>query len=199
MVSTDDLLQQIEDHVRAVRTLQTHLARPITDAANLAVWCLREGGKLLFCGNGGSAADAQHFAAEFVGRFVAERRGMPAIALTTDSSVLTAVANDYGYDQVFARQVQALGREGDVLFAISTSGNSPSIVQAVTVARSLGMRSIGLLGRNGGSLQELVDIAITVPVTDTARIQECHELIGHMLCAAADAELAPSWTTDRDE
>ena len=162
----------------------------IFEAADLITTCLRAGGKLLFFGNGGSAADAQHLAAEFVGRFVRERAGLPAIALTTDSSILTAVGNDYGFDQIFARQVQALGRPGDVAIAISTSGNSPNIIEGVKAARKGYLKTIGLSGKDGGLLATEADAVITIASTSTARIQECHITIGHLFCELTEEALA---------
>jgi len=162
----------------------------IFEAAGLIIMCLRAGGKLLFFGNGGSAADAQHLAAEFVGRFVRERAGLPAIALTTDSSILTAIGNDYGFDQIFARQVQALGRPGDVAIAISTSGNSPNIIEGVKAARKGYLKTIGLSGKDGGLLAAEADVVITIASTSTARIQECHITIGHLLCELTEEALA---------
>src|SRR6266536_2751426 len=150
----------------------------IFEAASLITRCFTSGGKLLFFGNGGSAADAQHLAAEFVGRFVRERAGLPAIALTTDSSILTAVGNDYGFEQVFVRQIQALGRPGDVAVAISTSGNSANVLEGVKEARKRKLKTIGLAGKDGGALAQRADVAITIPSTSTARIQECHIAIG---------------------
>ena len=148
------------------------------------------GRKLLLFGNGGSAADAQHLAAELVGRFQRERRPLPAIALTTDTSALTAIANDYGYDQVFARQVRALGARGDVALAISTSGRSPSVLHAVEACRALGIETIGLTGGDGGTLAGLVDLCLRVSAsTHAARIQETHILIGHVLCELVDRRL----------
>ena len=161
----------------------------IVDAADLIAEGLKAGGKVLLFGNGGSAADAQHLAAEFVGRFVLERSPLPGIALTTDSSILTAVGNDYGFDEVFVRQVLALGRPRDVAIGISTSGNSPNVVKAVRVAAERGLRTIGLAGRDGGVLAKEVEIAITVPSTNTARIQECHIAVGHILCELVEGEL----------
>jgi D-sedoheptulose 7-phosphate isomerase len=161
----------------------------IVEAALLIIRCLRSGGKLLLFGNGGSAADAQHLAAEFVGRFVRERSGLPAVALTTDSSILTAVGNDYGFDQVFARQVQALGRSGDLAIAISTSGNSPNVLQGVREARKRGLEVIGLAGNDGGMLAKEAHVGITVRSANTARIQECHIAIGHIFCEIVDHDL----------
>src|SRR5438477_7969282 len=162
----------------------------IFEAAGLIIMCLRTGGKLLFFGNGGSAADAQHLAAEFVGRFVRERAGLPAIALTTDSSILTAVGNDYGFDQIFARQVQALGRPGDVAIAISTSGKSPNIIEGVKAARKGYLKTIGLSGKDGGLLATEADVVITIASTSTARIQECHITIGHLFRELPEEALA---------
>ena len=162
----------------------------IVDAAALIAKCLRSGGKLLFFGNGGSAADAQHLAAEFVGRFQIERHPLPAIALTTDSSILTAVGNDYGFEQIFARQVQALGRSGDVAIGISTSGNSPNVTGAIKQAAKQDLKTIGLAGRDGGSLAKCVDISITVTSSNTARVQECHITIGHILCELVENDLS---------
>jgi D-sedoheptulose 7-phosphate isomerase len=168
------------------------LTRPIADAVNAVVGCITAGGKVLACGNGGSASDAQHFAAEFVGRFERERPGLAAIALTTDTSILTAIANDYDFTQVFAKQVQALGAPGDVLIAISTSGNSPNVLAAVDAARSRDMTVVALTGRGGGKLREKLletDVHICVPHERTARIQEVHLLVLHCLCDAVDLQL----------
>lgn len=163
----------------------------IVDAAALAVEALRAGGKLLAFGNGGSAADAQHFAAELAGRFERERPALPALALTANSSDLTAIGNDYGFDRVFARLVQAHGREGDLALAISTSGSSRNVLEAVTEARSRGLRSIGLTGRGGGKLAGAVDVPIVVPSDVTARIQETHITVLHVLCELIDAAFHP--------
>jgi len=184
----------IKSSLREGAELRTIVARDcsavIFEAADLITTCLRAGGKLLFFGNGGSAADAQHLAAEFVGRFVRERAGLPAIALTTDSSILTAVGNDYGFDQIFARQVQALGRPNDVAIAISTSGNSPNIIEGVKAARKGYLKTIGLSGKDGGLLTTEADVVITIASTSTARIQECHITIGHLFCELTEEALA---------
>jgi len=150
---------------------------------------LKNGNKILICGNGGSAADAQHFAAEIVGRFKLERKGFPAIALTTDTSILTAIGNDYGFDVIFERQVEALGKEGDVLVGISTSGNSENVIKAVNKAKEMGIHTIGLLGKGGGKLKDMVDLALVVPSNDTARIQECHLTIYHVICEEVEKKL----------
>lgn len=168
------------------------LSGAIARAVQAVLASVTGGGKVLACGNGGSAADAQHFAAEFVGRFERERPELAAIALTTDTSILTAVANDYGYDHVFARQVRALGAPGDVLIAISTSGNSASILRAVEAAQARDMVVIALTGRSGGALKQQLrgqDVLIHVPHERTARIQEIHILALHCLCDAVDAQL----------
>lgn len=154
----------------------------IVEAGQAIDRSLRQGGKLLLFGNGGSAADAQHVAAEFVGRFIKDREPLAAIALTTDTSCLTAIGNDYGYDHIFARQVEGLGGTQDAVLAISTSGRSPSVIRGVEAAKLKGMVTIGLTGGNGGFLATLADIAIVVPVNNTARIQECHLAIEHILC-----------------
>lgn len=165
------------------------LAPAIARAGSVLAASLRGGGKLLVCGNGGSAADAQHFSAELLGRYERERDGLPAIALHADTSTVTAVANDYGYEQVFARQVRALGRPGDVLLAISTSGNSPGILRALEAAQQAGLGVVALTGRDGGALAPLLrpaDIEIRVPAQVTARIQEVHILVLHCLCELID-------------
>jgi D-sedoheptulose 7-phosphate isomerase len=168
------------------------LAEPVARAGALLAEALRSGGKALACGNGGSAADAQHFAAELVNRFEMERPPLAAIALSTDTSTLTSIANDYAYEQVFAKQVRAIGRRGDVLLAISTSGNSPNIVEAVKAAHELGVRVIALTGNGGGKLAALVradDVHVCVPHKKTARIQEVHLLVLHCICDGVDFQL----------
>ena len=167
------------------------LSQRIAQAASLCVDALRAGGKILFCGNGGSAADAQHWAGELVSRFYYDRPGLPAIALTTDSSILTAIGNDYGYDYTFARQVEALGRAGDVLVAISTSGNSPNVLRAADAAKARGMQVIAFTGRGGGKLAPQADLCFRMPSDETPRIQEGHEFVGHLLCALIESEMHP--------
>jgi D-sedoheptulose 7-phosphate isomerase len=164
-------------------------AVPIASFARTIASALANGSTVFWCGNGGSAADSQHLAAELVGRFKKDRRPLRSVALTTDTSVLTCVANDYSYEDIFARQVEALSRPGDVLVGISTSGQSENILRAVKMARSLGLQTIGLLGKDGGVAKDLVDQAIVIPSESTARIQESHILIGHILCDLIEQEL----------
>ena len=163
----------------------------IVSAASRIADSLRKGGTLLTCGNGGSAADAQHIAAELGGKFYRVRPGLPAVALTVNTSMLTAIGNDFGYDDVFARQVEAIGRQGDVLLAITTSGNSTNVCRAAECARSRGICVVGLTGRTGGRLAPLCDHLLAVPSDDTPRIQEGHIAIGHLLCELVEAELFP--------
>ena len=168
------------------------LARPIAQAVAAIVGCITGGGKVLACGNGGSASDAQHFAAEFVGRFERERPGLAAIALTTDTSIITAIGNDYSFEAIFAKQIEALGAPGDVLIALSTSGNSANVVAAVHAAHAKEMSVVALTGRGGGNVRELLldtDVHICVPHERTARIQEVHILSLHCLCDAVDNQL----------
>jgi D-sedoheptulose 7-phosphate isomerase len=173
-------------HLEAVHALQKNTAA-IQQLGEKLVDCLRDGKRIFLCGNGGSAADAQHIAAEMVCRFETNRRALPAIALTTDTSALTAIGNDFGFDQVFARQVAALARPGDVLIALSTSGNSRNVVEAVKAAQADGVICVGLLGGNGGVLNAMVEHTLVIPADVTARIQECHILVGHIWCAMIDA------------
>ncbi|MEO6031099.1 MAG: phosphoheptose isomerase [Burkholderiaceae bacterium] len=168
------------------------LSKPIADAVLALVGCITAGGKVLACGNGGSAADAQHFAAEFVGRFERERPGLAAMALTTDSSILTAIGNDYDFNAIFAKQVQALGAPGDVLLVFSTSGNSDNVIAAIEAARAKEMVVVALTGHKGGRVRDLLletDVLICVPHERTARIQEVHLLVLHCLCDAVDLQL----------
>ena len=178
----------IDRHQSAVRAL-AQCADDVEHVASMCVSALRAGNKILICGNGGSAADAQHMAAELVGRFVSDRRALPAVALTTDTSALTAIANDYGYDDVFSRQVAGLAQQGDVILGISTSGNSGSILAACDAGRSAGCHVVGLTGRDGGSLIEHCDAAVIAPAKETAHIQECHIIVIHLLCALIEQGL----------
>lgn len=186
----DVIERHLAESAATKRRLAEAQADAIAAAGQLVTEALRRGRKLLLAGNGGSAADAQHIAAEFVGRFRRERRSLPAIALTTDTSAITAIGNDYGFEQIFARQVLGLGEPGDVLVAISTSGNSPNILRAVEAAAGRGMRVIGLMGGEGGVLKGRCDVAIVVPSTVVAHIQESHITCLHAICELADATLS---------
>ena len=186
-------MDDITRELRESATLKVHVAETqgaIIQAMIECIWeSMQQGGKLLICGNGGSAADAQHLATECMVRLEAERTPLPAIALTTDTSLLTAAGNDYGFETIFARQVAGLGRPGDVLMAISTSGNSPNVVRAVEEAHRRGLRTLGLLGRDGGRLKDMVHIALVVPSSNTQRIQEVHITIGHILCGTLERRI----------
>ena len=184
MSATQDAIRALfDDSLHAQRVFLSEHAADLERAVDLVAEALGGGHKLLIFGNGGSAADAQHIASEFVGRMTRDRRALPAIALTTDTSALTAISNDYGYDEVFARQVQALGRAGDVALALSTSGNSPNVLRAVSACRSLGMRVVGLTGGDGGALAGQVDVSLRVSASRLSpRVQETHILVGHVLC-----------------
>lgn len=184
--------QHFEDSIDAKRKAIEVVVPAISDASIISVQALLDGNKILCCGNGGSAADAQHFAAELLNRFEIERPGLPALAITTDSSTLTSIANDYDYNQIFSKQVRALGQAGDLLLAISTSGNSENIVQAIQAAHEREMKVISMSGRDGGRISGLLrdgDIEIRVPVESTARIQEVHILALHCLCDLIDMQL----------
>ncbi|MDY3983341.1 MAG: D-sedoheptulose 7-phosphate isomerase [Veillonellaceae bacterium] len=181
------IAERFTDHLDVFGKTMEHMEE-IDVIAERVASALTSGHKIFFCGNGGSAADAQHLAAELVGRFQKERRSLAAIALTTDTSILTAVANDYSYDQVFARQVEGLGRAGDVLIGISTSGNSKNVVEAVLKARDIGMHTFAFTGEGGGKLADLCDLVFAVPSKVTARIQEMHILAGHIICELVDED-----------
>ncbi len=179
--------RSFERHVAVVEAVRSALAEDVVSAAKLITTCLDQGGKLLICGNGGSAADAQHLAAEFSGRYlIKDRRPLPAVALTTDSSALTAIGNDFGFDSVFSRQFEALAKPGDVLLAISTSGNSPNVIKTLQVARDLGCPAVALTGGSGGRMRDLAEVSLVVPSEDTPHIQEMHITIGHILCDLVD-------------
>lgn len=177
-------------HLETIQKSMDEIQSYIYTACVIITDTLARGNKVLLCGNGGSAADAQHIAAELTGRYKTERRGLPGIALTTDTSALTAIGNDYGYERVFDRQVEALAREGDLLIGISTSGNSKNVNNALKVAKELGCRTIGFSGRDGGKMSNLCDVNIIVPSDNTPRIQEMHILIGHIMCQAIDDSLS---------
>lgn len=183
--------QMADDSLDVKRRFFDHSITKVAKAARMIIDSMRSGGKLLIFGNGGSAADAQHIAAELAFKMGRERQALPAIALTTDTSLLTAISNDRHFDFVFARQIQALGRNGDVVLAISTSGNSPNIIEAVKEANSMNIQTIGLLGNTGGKLVELVDLPLIVPHHETPRIQEVHIAISHIICQLIEDELCP--------
>jgi len=180
------LVRSLEEHLDSLKILLDTKLDQIEQTGNLICRTLTAGNKILLCGNGGSAADAQHIAAEFVGRYERQRGAWPAIALTTDTSALTALSNDFGYDEVFARQVQALANRGDLLIAISTSGKSPSIIRAVERAKELGCQTLALAGSDGGPLAALCDEALVVGSERTSRVQEAHITIGHLWCEMVD-------------
>lgn len=186
----DRELNKAADLIAAIREDRALLAQ-VVESAELIVSTLRAGGKVLLAGNGGSAADAQHIAGEFVSRFHYDRPGLPAIAITTDTSILTAIGNDYGYDRLFSRQVQALGNNGDVFVGISTSGNSANIVEALKVAKEQGLKTIGFTGNKGGKMLEMCDIALRMPSPETPKIQEGHIVIGHIICGLVEAAMFP--------
>jgi len=179
----------LDEHAALVRRVAEELTAEISALAEVVASTFRAGGKVLFCGNGGSAADAQHLAAEYVVRFSGERAGLPALALTADGPGLTASANDLGFERVFERQVRALGRPGDLLWIHSTSGVSPNLLVAAEAARATGMKSVALLAKGGGPLRARVDVALVVPTDSVARAQEVHITIGHVVCALVEREL----------
>jgi len=193
MISNEYIQSVIADSIETKQRLLANETETIMSTAKVLIQSLQQGGTILFCGNGGSAADCQHIAAELVVRLrgSVERRAIPAIALTTDSSILTACGNDYGYDEVFARSVEAYGKKGDVLVGITTSGNSPNVQKAVEKAKTQGVITIGLLGGTGGKLKNTCDHSLIVPSSVTARIQESHILIGHIWCELIEEALFP--------
>ena len=180
------IIEELNDHQQLIKKVIEQLVPDIEQACEMIISAIKNGKKVLLAGNGGSAADAQHIAAELSGRFVKHRKALPGIALTTDTSALTAIANDYGYEHVFSRQVEALAQEGDLFIGISTSGNSQGILNAFESAKKLNCHTLGLSGRDGGKMNGLCDLNIVVPSDITARIQEMHILIGHILCKAVD-------------
>ncbi|WP_104747966.1 D-sedoheptulose 7-phosphate isomerase [Helicobacter cetorum] len=187
---TNLIEQEFLAHKEALEKSLQSLQATLTQSIRLLIETLENQGKILICGNGGSASDAQHFAAELTGRYKLERKGLSAISLNTDTSALTAIANDYGYEEVFARQLEALGTQKDVLIGISTSGNSKNILKAYKKAKDLGIKTLSLVGRDGGKMRELSDIALIVPNNDTPRIQEIHILIIHILCDCIERHFA---------
>lgn len=185
----DMVKEALKSHREVMEIVERELGPKIPEVVETLVNAFQAGKKLLVMGNGGSAADAQHMAAEMVGRFMLERKGLPAIALTTDTSILTAIGNDYGFDRAFRRQIEALANKGDVVVGISTSGSSENVLAAMQLAREKGCRTIGLLGRDGGTIRNHADLELTVPVQETPRIQEAHITIIHILCCLVEQRL----------
>ena len=185
----NEIEESLTESIKLRTELLSDSVETIIQIANISVDAFKSGHTLYLMGNGGSAADAQHIAGELVGRFKKDRKPLPALALTTDTSVLTAIANDFGYDQCFERQVDAFVKDGDVVIGLSTSGNSKSIINAIVSAGEKGAKTIAFTGKDGGRLKALVDVCLTIPSSDTARIQECHITIGHILCSIIEKEL----------
>jgi D-sedoheptulose 7-phosphate isomerase len=183
----DIIENEFKEHIKVAKSIHC-LTAAVAISAQLCIDCLKNGGKILLFGNGGSAADAQHIAAELVGRYKVERKSLPAIALTTDTSVLTAIGNDFGYDHLFDRQVEALANKGDLAIGISTSGNSINVINALKVASKLSCNTIGFSGQHSGEMDKICNINLSVPSEDTPRIQEMHILIGHTICHLIDQE-----------
>lgn len=180
------IISEFNSHLETIEAVMGVLEEDLAKASSLAVETLKRGNKILLCGNGGSAADAQHIAAELTGRYKTERRGLPGIALTTDTSALTAIGNDYGYDRIFDRQVEALANKGDLLIGISTSGNSANVISALALAQTMGCATLGFSGHDGGAMNEVCDVNLIVPSDNTPRIQEMHILFGHTICHIID-------------
>jgi D-sedoheptulose 7-phosphate isomerase len=186
-----EIKRQIEESVKVKRLIleDEKILKSIKESAYLCCEALREGNKILFAGNGGSAADAQHLAGELVNRFGFKRPGLAAIAITTDTSILTSISNDYGFEKLFARQIEAIGKKGDILCSFSTSGNSPNIIEGMKEARKKGLINIGFTGRSGGMMKDACDICLNIPSDETPRIQEAHILIGHIICSIIEISL----------
>ena len=191
VIETENIAKLLQDSIDVKQVMLTDQAMlaAIAEVAQRCVDTLRSGNKLLLAGNGGSASDAQHIAAELVGRFEVDRKGLPAIALTTNASQLTAISNDYGYEAVFSRQVEAFGEKGDLFIGLSTSGNSANVVAAAEAAKTQGLMIVGMTGASGGKLESLCDACLKIPSTNTARIQEAHITVGHIVCSQIEREL----------
>ena len=187
----DKIKAELKESIEVKNQVIKKLAPQIEQAAKWMIEALKKGNKVLLFGNGGSAADAQHLAAELIGRYMKDRKSLPAIALTTDTSILTSLSNDYGFETIFARQVEGLAKFGDIAIGISTSGNSRNVLEGVEKAKELGCKTIGLLGCDGGRIADVVDLSIIVPSKSTPRIQESHITIGHILCSLVEQELFP--------
>jgi len=186
----EDIVKRIEENIGVKKSIlnDTHLIDTIERAATVVVTAIKNGNKVIFCGNGGSAADSQHLAAELIGKFYFNRRSLPAVSLTVNTSIITAIGNDFGFDKVFARQLEGIGKAGDVLIGLSTSGNSENVVEAFRLAKELGISTIAFTGESGGILRDLADILINVPSNDTPRIQEVHIMVGHIICELVEKE-----------
>ncbi|MBI3753484.1 MAG: D-sedoheptulose 7-phosphate isomerase [Deltaproteobacteria bacterium] len=182
----ETIIKSYKESIHVKETFFKQTMAPVIQAAEIIADAFKAGNKLLICGNGGSAADSQHLAAEFVNRFVIERPPLPAVALSTDTSVITSIGNDYSFEQIFSKQIKAIGKEGDVLLAISTSGDSKNVIMAAKVARDMGIKIIGLTGKGGGKMAKMVDILLNVDSDVTARIQEVHITVGHIICELVD-------------
>jgi len=180
---------EFDSHLETMKIVKETMQGDLLKASSMVVETLKKGGKILLCGNGGSAADAQHIAAELTGRYKRERRGLPGLALTTDTSAITAIGNDYGFERVFDRQLQALANKGDLLIGISTTGNSTNIINALKLAKNLECITVGFSGRDGGAMNEYCDVNLIVPSNNTPRIQEMHILFGHIICHIVDMEV----------
>tara|TARA_B110000003_G_C16586298_1_gene509998 strand:- start:472 stop:1038 length:567 start_codon:yes stop_codon:yes gene_type:complete len=184
------ITKEFNSHLKVSQDSMTTISKPIEESAKLCIKCLQNSGKIIFFGNGGSAGDAQHIAAELVGRYKKERKGLAAIALTTDTSALTCISNDYGYEKVFSRQIEAIANTNDLVIGISTGGTSENVINGLKAAKLIGCNTIGFSGRAGGEFNKICDVNIIVPADETARIQEMHILIGHIICQLIDAVYA---------
>lgn len=186
----EDIVKRIEENIGMKKSIlnDTHLIDTIERAATVVVSAIKNGNKVIFCGNGGSAADSQHLAAELIGKFYFNRRSLPAVSLTVNTSIITAIGNDFGFEKVFSRQLEGIGKAGDVLIGLSTSGNSENVVEAFRLAKELGISTIAFTGESGGILRDLADILINVPSSDTPRIQEAHIMVGHIICELVEKE-----------
>ncbi len=186
----EDIAKRIEESISVKNNIlnDTCLIDAIERATTIVVSAIKNGNKVIFCGNGGSAADSQHLAAELIGKFYFNRQPLPAVSLTVNTSIITAIGNDFGFDKVFARQLEGIGRTGDVLIGLSTSGNSENVVEAFRIAKKIGIKTVAFTGANGGVLKDFADILINVPSNDTPRIQEAHILIGHIICELVEKE-----------
>ncbi len=185
----NEIEESLNESISVKSEILSNSVGTITEIATMAVDALRDGHSLYFMGNGGSAADAQHISGELVGRYKKDRKSLPVLALTTDTSVLTAISNDFGYEYCFEKQIEAFVKKGDVVFGLSTSGNSTNIINALKLAGKIGAKTIGFTGRDGGMIKDIVDVCLMVPSSDTPRVQECHITIGHILCSIIENEL----------